>query len=188
MGLRAVLILTLLAVACGTTTSAPAAPDLADLVPVVAAMPAWADDPVVAADGQPAVCARLDRLAVETPRPPAAARPPGLSAALARFVATCRAYDQALAAYPVDRVRWERYWHESLKEGVMVASDYWRDEMVASQARLDHFQARWRAATRAAERERALGCAALAELAPPPGQLVAACPPTTSAGSVRLPF
>ena len=37
------------------TASAPAAPDLAPLLAVVAAMPAWADDPIAAADGQPAL-------------------------------------------------------------------------------------------------------------------------------------
>jgi hypothetical protein len=185
MGLRAVLILTLLT-ACGATASAPAAPDLAPLLTVVAAMPAWADDPIAASDGQPAACARLDQMAADTARPAATASPTNLGAALARFVASCRAYGQALAAYPVERVRWERYWHESLKEGVMVASDYWRDELVASQARLDQLQARWRAATREAERERALGCAALAELTPPSGQATAACPPAASARSIAL--
>jgi hypothetical protein len=184
MGLRAVLILTLLA-ACGSTATAPATLDLAPLLTVVAAMPAWADDPVAAADGQPGACARLDQLAADTARPVAPASSVGLAGALNRFVASCRAYEQALAAYPVERVRWERYWHESLKEGVMVASDYWRDELVASQARLDQLQARWRAATREAERERALGCAALAALAPQSGQMAAACPPAAS-GSVGL--
>jgi hypothetical protein len=68
----------------------------------------------------------------------------------------------------------------------MVASDYWREEMAASEARLDQLQAGWREAAREAERERALGCVALAAQALPSAQLVAACPGAAGMRSVSF--
>jgi hypothetical protein len=158
--------------ACGGAASQAAGP----VAEAVVGMAAWAADPLVAAAEQAPTCAAIGELSTRHPRPTGSMSPPGIAAALAHFAASCRAFGRALAAYPVEQVRRERSWHESLKEGVMVASEYWRDETVASEARLAALQRRWLDATRDAERERALGCSALAALELPPGYLTRACP------------
>jgi hypothetical protein len=172
MSVRALAVLTFLVVACGGG-AAPAAGPVAE---AVVGMAAWAADPLVAAAEQAPTCATIGELSARHPRPTGSMPATGVAAALAHFAASCQAYGRTLATYPIDQVRRERAWHESLKEGVMVASDYWRDETVASEARLAALQRRWLDATRDAERERALGCAALAALELPPGYLTRACP------------
>jgi hypothetical protein len=136
-----------------------AGPGADEVARAAAGMAAWAESPLAAAEQSATTCAALARL--DRPVPVGALAPTSGVRALARFTASCAAYRQALAAYPLDRLRWERYWHESLKEGVMVASEQWRDEMVVSEGRLAALDRRWREATRAADEGHRLGCAAL---------------------------
>jgi hypothetical protein len=98
MRLGVVIFVAVLVAACGASQAAPATPTTAELVRVVTVMPAWAEDPLAAAGGQPATCARLDELAARSPQPAAAPAPSvGIAEALAHFVASCRAYERALA-------------------------------------------------------------------------------------------
>jgi hypothetical protein len=154
---------------------AAAGPRTDEVARAAAGMAAWPADPLAAADESRATCAAIAELGRGV-GPGRSGSASAVGRAVTHFAASCSAYRQALASYPLEVLRRELYWRASLDEGVMVASEYWRNEIVASEGRLSALGVRWREAAGAAEAERRAGCAALATTGLGSAGLRRACP------------